>query len=1093
MRMMRRGWVLLLELLGGLLAGAALVTGFLAWRLTHEGPIHLNFLIPYVEEAVNSPDRPYRIGIEDMILTWAGWQNVLDMRAVNVHLYDATGQGLATVPQLSMSFSGKALLHGLLAPTVVDIYGPSLVLVRQTDGAITFGRAIAEGEENATPPGQTGLPAADTGDLSGATDETAAAIAAIVGTLSQEPDPGAVTGYLRAVRILGGRIFLIDKIAGETWHVDQTRLDFRREGRLLLGTVSGLLPQFGEAAQITGSLSYKPEEQQLDLGVHVDDAALATFGRILPVLSPIAAARQTVSANLEISFDRTGHSGPGRFSISGGAGEIDLGTLTKKPLPVSNLDVAGIIDRAHDLLTITRASLDLGRPALLLTGTLRGIFSGKGEDGGAPQLDAALAVTNFPAASMDDYWPAGAAEDARGWLVPNIPAGQVDLMTARLAMRLPQEPGGVFRLERLNGTMRTSGLTVHYLQPLPPITDGQANATFDSKTFAADIIGGRVGDIAIKSGNLLITGLDQKDQFIKVGGEAAAPVMAALSLLDHPRLGYASKLGLVPSAASGDATARLLFDFPAEKNLTFDHVKIGVEATLSNLGLRQVFLGRDVSEGELALTLDEKGMKIKGPLKLAGAPLDMEWEENFTTKADFQQRIHVTGQLSAENQVALGYDYRPYINGLVGGDMAYTRYDNKNAEIKANFDLGLAELNLPFLKWQKPIDVPAQARLSARLVGGQIMDIPDFSVNGEALSIAGSALFGPDGKLERVAIPAARAGKTRVHDITAKLTGDMADVVIGGGEVDIEPLLSRDKRPQASEASPAIDAAEEDKPQRPFRLFAEKLDRIWTGDDRYLADARVEMRHDPYWWDMIAFDAVLPSGVPLVFDYRSDGQSAHRLSAETKDGGEALRVLDIFDSIKGGTLKITGTAKDGEPGRPLEGKLDMSSFRLTNTPFAARFLTVASLTGLVDVLTGEGFLFNGASARFTKTRGLIGVKEFRSAGPSIGLTAEGNLDLDRNTINLEGTLVPAYAINSLIGNIPILGNIIQGGAGEGLFALRYNMTGQLSEPKIAVNPLSVLAPGFLRDLFSPGAAQPQGTPPDTDGSTGGVDSPKPQR
>src|SRR5688572_18875420 len=234
-----------------------------------------------------------------------------------------------------------------------------------------------------------------------------------------------------------------------------------------------------------------------------------------------------------------------------------------------------------------------------------------------------------------------------------------------------------------------------------------------------------------------------------------------------------------------------------------------------------------------------------------------------------------------------------------------------------------------------------------------------------------------------------------------------------------------------------------------------------------LQNVKVELYHDPVWWDVIDVSATLPGGAPLRLTYRpgEPGSGIHRLHAETTDGGAALRTLDIYDSVKGGNLKISGKVKDDEPRRPLRGRMDSTSFRLVNTPFFVRFLSVAALTGLVDVLSGEGFYFDGASARFTKTMGRIEVRKFRSAGPSLGLTSTGTIDLDRETIDLEGVIVPAYAINSILGNIPIIGNILQGGPGEGLFSAAYKITGNLPEPTIDVNPWAALAPGFMRGIF----------------------------
>ena len=244
-----------------------------------------------------------------------------------------------------------------------------------------------------------------------------------------------------------------------------------------------------------------------------------------------------------------------------------------------------------------------------------------------------------------------------------------------------------------------------------------------------------------------------------------------------------------------------------------------------------------------------------------------------------------------------------------------------------------------------------------------------------------------------------------------------------------------------------------------------------------LHDVKVELYHDPMWWDVIDVSASLPGGAPMRLSYRpgEPGSGKHHLAAETTDAGAALRALDLYDSIKGGTLKITGEVKDGEPRRPLRGRLDSSSFRLLDTPFFVRFLSVAALTGLVDVLSGEGFYFDGASARFTKTMGTIEVRRFRSAGPSIGLTSSGTIDLDRQKIDLEGVIVPAYAINSILGNIPLLGPLLQGGPGEGLFSAAYKISGDLPEPKIDVNPWTALAPGFLRDIFTQDIDEGDGT------------------
>jgi len=735
--------------------------------------------------------------------------------------------------------------------------------------------------------------------------------------------------------------------------------------------------------------------------------------------------------------------------------------LIKAPLPIKALVAKGRVDPDLDLITLDTLSLDLDGPTFELTGQGDGFLSGKATDDGAPTLSAVLKGGGLDWRKVDGWWPETVAADSRAWLIPNITSGMVNDLVAETRIRFNRDAEPKVQVEKLEGTFKADQLTVHYLRPMPPIEDGVATAKFDAKQFTADIQGGHVGKIAITKGDLLITGLDVEDQFIKVGGDLASPMRDALELLDHPRLGYASKLGLEPELSSGDVATRLDFDFPAAKDLGFNDVKINVTADMKNVGLQKIMFDRDVTQGNLQLALSQNGMRISGPLQFAGVPLDLQWLENFYDDAPFQRQIRAIGLVQAERLAAAGYETRPFLDGPSGADLTYISYPSGRARIDAVLDLAQATMAFDFVKWAKPAGQPGHGRLAVEMRDDKIVGIPSFQVQAGDL-IANGRIDFEAGKPVRAALPSLKFARNALTDVSVAFKGELIDIAIGGGDVDVEPWMAEDEAPKDD----ATLAREENEPQRPFRLVAPLLKNVRVGEDRSLNNAKVELYHDPMWWDVIDLSATLPGGAPLTLTYRPVEGGEHRLNAETSDAGAALRALDIYDSIKGGTLKITGKVKDNEPRRPLRGKLEAGSFRLVNTPFFVRFLSVAALTGLADVLTGEGFYFDGATARFTKTMGLIEVKKFRSAGPSIGLTSSGTIDLDRDKINLEGVIVPAYALNSILGNIPILGDILQGGEGEGMFSATYKIAGDLAEPKIDVNPWAALAPGFLRGIFT---------------------------
>jgi hypothetical protein len=87
-------------------------------------------------------------------------------------------------------------------------------------------------------------------------------------------------------------------------------------------------------------------------------------------------------------------------------------------------------------------------------------------------------------------------------------------------------------------------------------------------------------------------------------------------------------------------------------------------------------------------------------------------------------------------------------------------------------------------------------------------------------------------------------------------------------------------------------------------------------------------------------------------------------------------------------------------------------------------------------------------------------------GSQLGLTFQGQVDLEADRLDLDGTVVPLYGVNWTIGQIPLIGQFLRGAEGEGAFAVTYTISGPADEPSISVNPLAALAPGFLRDLFT---------------------------
>ena len=124
-------------------------------------------------------------------------------------------------------------------------------------------------------------------------------------------------------------------------------------------------------------------------------------------------------------------------------------------------------------------------------------------------------------------------------------------------------------------------------------------------------------------------------------------------------------------------------------------------------------------------------------------------------------------------------------------------------------------------------------------------------------------------------------------------------------------------------------------------------------------------------------------------------------------------------------------------------------------------MTLASLQGIADLLTGEGIRFTDFEMKFTNKKGLMTVDELYAIGPAISILLEGYIE-KQNLISLRGTLVPATTINRSIASIPLIGDILVGKkAGEGVFGVSFKIKGPPKNLETTVNPIKTLTPRFI--------------------------------
>ena len=142
-------------------------------------------------------------------------------------------------------------------------------------------------------------------------------------------------------------------------------------------------------------------------------------------------------------------------------------------------------------------------------------------------------------------------------------------------------------------------------------------------------------------------------------------------------------------------------------------------------------------------------------------------------------------------------------------------------------------------------------------------------------------------------------------------------------------------------------------------------------------------------------------------------------------------------------------------------QLNIYDFKLKELPALTKILTLASLQGISDTLTGEGVRFNEFEMIFSNEGNLMKIEEMYSIGPAMSILMEGYVQKDK-LISLKGTLVPATTINKFVSSIPLIGDVLVGKkTGEGVFGVSFKIKGPPKNLKTSVNPIKTLTPRFI--------------------------------
>jgi hypothetical protein len=714
------------------------------------------------------------------------------------------------------------------------------------------------------------------------------------------------------------------------------------------------------------------------------------------------------------------------------------------------LDLRGTLDVDSRELSVERYRLDRGTHRFEGTLFFKGAVGADAvnTDVEAIRADGVMSGLLTPEELLQ-IWPVKFADGARRWLKRSVLSGDVDSLSFSTEYGLNEE--GAFTEEKMDMDYTVRNSTVQYISTMTPMTEAWGTAKISDNALSFTLDRGVIGPVQLLPSRVDIPRLRPKGGDLTVTANAMGQASDLLALINQEPFRYADRYGVDPTTVEGKGQVQLTITRPLLEFFDQSRIRYSAKGEFQNVSAPFSIGPHQLNKGDVKMIADSKSLSVNGPVNIGPWRANLEWKETFDNGAT-PTEYYVHGRMNSEIYDQMGLGFRQYFDGDIGVDIRAlgSGINVNSATLRA--DLTQAEMTFGEY-WNKPVGESGQ--LVASLTRGDSgTTIQNFQLVAPNLNLAGGLSLNSDFALNSLDLETVKVGD--VLDATLNLkpneTRDAFVANLVGQKLDISSLIDRSLNTQTS----AFEV--------PIALNA-SVDTLVLDPQFAVNEAEMRFAHNGIAVTEFDLNAISPDGPVRIAMTTDEGASQRQVNVKLPNAAKAAQAFLGLESLQGGEFSLTGTLPlAGEEG-PYVGNAVIDNFTMTEAPIMAQLLSLGSLTGLFNALSGEGLAFEKFDAPFQILGGNISLRKARVYGPALGMTGEGNINLQDKTVDIDGVLVPAYTANSLLGDVPLLGDIVVGKEGEGIFALNYTVEGPFSETQIAVNPLSALTPGFLRGIF----------------------------
>ena len=669
------------------------------------------------------------------------------------------------------------------------------------------------------------------------------------------------------------------------------------------------------------------------------------------------------------------------------------------------------------------------------------------------------------------FWPVDLGATARVWVRDRIPKG----VATKAVFSVDWPPGadskGFLPDENLSLEFTVEDASVIFLDDFPPVTGVSGLGHLKGNSLTIDVSGGMLSTWQVDEGTVVLPRFSPEgaSMDVKVSGRGGLPDM--MRVLDRSNLKVGSRYGLMIDQMTGTGSIDVHVEHPMRDDVTKEDERFTITGGFVSASAPDLVGDFGLTNANVNFGLDQHGLSMSGSGNFGPAPVSFEWQERTdASSGEAEAQLSAKARATPDLLNALGVAVRNVMQGEAAVDLTASGPGGRNfTAITANVDLTHAQLDLAEFGWTKKYDSPAKGTF--RYGKGNDGAVLTGDIRADGLELIGEASMDNAGVFRTVDIE--RLFSRETVDLRGMLSRKQDGgyrLTLNGPFFDASPWMDSilnfggEKKPQSPNPVGG--------PGDPGPMFDLQLnaDRLRVRENAEIGNAKVVMALDGDGPRSGTITGQIEPGKNLSVGI-STVNGVRNISAKMDDAGFGARVALNADYLIGGKLNFDGKFK-GSDG---EAMITMSDVRLKDAPFVAQLFSMASLQGLADVLSGEGVMFSEVNAPVKFVDGRIDLPGMRATGPAMGITARGWIAPENSELALDGVLAPSFiGANSVLGNLPIIGDLFVSRQGEGMFAPTYSVRGTFARARISLNPVAALTPGVLRQIFE----NPSVPPPD---------------